>query len=60
MKTIFEGDAEWSVAFVIMLILTVIVGGVCSLIPTIISPWVNYIGIPIIELIGLVILFSKV
>ena len=60
MKSVFESPGERIVAFVIMLVLTVIVGGICSVIPTIFSPWVNYIGIPIIELIGLGILFSKV
>ena len=60
MKSVFESPGERIAAFVIMLVLTLMVGGICSVMPTIFSPWVNYIGIPIIELIGLGILFSKV
>lgn len=46
-------------AFIIMSVITAVVGGICALIPIIFTPMVNYIGIPIIEIVFLIILIFK-
>lgn len=59
MKTVFDNKKERLIAFFVMLIITPIVGFIFALIPAIISPWVNYIGVPLIQLILFCILIFK-
>lgn len=59
MKTVFEKKGERFIAFIIMTIITLIVGTIFSLIPTILSPWVNYIAFPLMQLIVICILIFR-
>lgn len=51
----FKSKKDKILAFLIMGIVTVIVGGVCSVLPVIISPWVNYVGIPVLQVVVVII-----
>ena len=58
MNTFNKSSDKWF-ALIIMLIVTVIVGGVCAIIPIIFTPLINYIGIPILEIVGLCFFIFK-
>lgn len=58
MNTFNKSSDKW-LAFIIMLIVTAIVGGICAVIPIIFYPMINYIGIPILEIVGLCFLIFR-
>lgn len=58
MKTFKKKSDKW-IAFVMVIIFTLIVGFVSAIIPTIIHPVVNYVGIPLIQIIFLIFLLVK-
>ena len=47
------------IAFVLLLIMSGIIGWVFSMVPVIISPMVNYIGVPLLQIILLIIIVVK-
>ncbi len=55
----FHKRSDRILAFIMMIGITLIVGYLCMLIPIIINPWVNYIGIPILQLVLVIILLCK-
>ena len=55
----FKGFKSKILGFVMMGILGVFFGGIGILIPTILNPWVNYIGYPILQLVILIISVLK-
>ena len=46
-------------AFVLVVLFGGILGGIGSIIPTIVNPWVNFIGYPVLQLIALIALTIK-
>lgn len=55
----FSKKSEKILAFVIMVIITALVGMFFSMIPIIISPFVNYIGVPILQLILVIVIVYR-
>lgn len=55
----FKKKGEKFIAFLMFVLLSIIVGMLFSYVPTIITPYVNYIGVPIIQLILVVVLIVK-
>ena len=55
----FKKKSDKVLAFIIMLLVSVLLGWVSSIIPTIISPMVNYIGVPLIQIIILICCMIK-
>lgn len=55
----FKKRSDKLVAFVVMIILTVVIGSVFMAIPIIYKPWVNYFIIPIAQLVFAVVLTTK-
>ncbi len=55
----FKKKSDKAIAFVLMAVISAIVGGVFSIIPVIISPMVNYIGIPLLQLVIIMIMVMK-
>lgn len=55
----FDNRAGKVLAFVLMGILSLIFGGVCYLIPIIINPIVNYVGIPILQLLAVTFILNR-
>lgn len=52
----FKKKSDKFIAFVFIGIIALIAGWLCTLIPTIIHPMVNYIGVPFVQLIFIIIL----
>lgn len=57
--TTFEKRSDKLVAFVVMIILSILVGSVFVAIPIIFRPWINYFIIPIVQLVFAVALITK-
>lgn len=55
----FSRKKEKIYALIMMLVIACILGGVGAMCPTIIHPKVNYWGMPIIQLVGLIVLVMK-
>ena len=55
----FKKTSDKLIAFILFFTITVIVGWGFSLVPVIVSPMVNYIGIPLIQLIIVIIIAMK-
>ena len=55
----FKGKRDKWIAFVFMILVSVVVGSIFSAIPVIITPIVNYIGIPLLQLIFVVLIIPK-
>lgn len=53
----FDNKSEKVLAFVLLAILSIIIGFIFSVIPIVISPLVNYIGFPILQIV-IVIIFA--
>ncbi|MDE6950739.1 MAG: hypothetical protein K2P64_07475 [Lachnospiraceae bacterium] len=53
----FKKKSDKVIAFVILMLISAMVGGIFSMIPVIISPIVNYVGIPLLQL-GIVIIVA--
>ena len=47
------------VAFIFVMLIGGLLGWIGSIVPTIINPWINYIGFPILQLIALISLTMK-
>lgn len=55
----FKKKSDKLIAFVLLLLLSVILGWFFSIVPVIISPMVNYIGVPLIQIIVVIIIVVK-
>ena len=55
----FSSRKEKIVGWIMVVIIACILGGINVIIPTIIHPYVNYWGMPIAQVIGLVVLATK-
>lgn len=55
----FKKRSDKLIAFVLLLIMSGIIGWVFSMVPVIISPMVNYIGVPLLQIILLIIIVVK-
>lgn len=55
----FKKKSEKVMAFVMLVVISAMVGGICSIIPIIISPIVNYVGVPLLQLVIVVIIIIK-
>lgn len=55
----FKKRSEKVLAFIILVVISGIVGGIFSIIPIIISPIVNYVGIPLLQLVIVIIIAIK-
>lgn len=55
----FKKRSDKLIAFVLLLIMSGILGWLFSLVPVIISPMVNYIGVPLIQIIVVIIIAVK-
>lgn len=55
----FKKRSDKVLAFVLMLIISFLVGWIFSIIPIIVTPMFNYIGIPIMQIILLIVIVNK-
>ena len=55
----FKKRSEKLLAFVFMLIITLVIGWFFSTIPIIITPLINYVGVPILQIIFVIIIVGK-
>lgn len=55
----FKKRGDKLIAFVLLLIMSGIIGWVFSMVPVIISPMVNYIGVPLLQIIAVIIIGVK-
>lgn len=55
----FKKRSDKFLAFVLMLIISMVMGWFFSIIPIIITPLFNYIGIPVLQIIVVIIVLSK-
>ena len=55
----FKGQGDKVLAFIMMLIISFVVGWVCSVLPTLGSIWINYVGIPVVQLIIVIIVLIR-
>lgn len=55
----FKKRSDKLIAFVLLLIMSGIIGWVFSMVPVIISPMVNYIGVPLLQIIAVIIIGVK-
>lgn len=55
----FKKKSDKIMAFFLVLILAIIIGFICMNIPIIITPMVNYISIPLLQLVGVIIFVIK-
>lgn len=55
----FKKKSDKLIAFVLLLIMSGIIGWIFSIVPVIISPIVNYIGVPLLQIIVVVIITVK-
>lgn len=55
----FKERSDKLIAFVLLLIMSGIIGWVFSMVPVIISPMVNYIGVPLLQIIAVIIIVVK-
>ena len=55
----FKGKSDKLIALSIMIAVSLVVGSICSAVPVIISPIVNYIGIPVLQLVIAIIVATR-
>lgn len=55
----FKGRGDKLLAFILMLIVSSVIGWFFSTIPIIVTPMVNYVGVPLIQIIILIFCVSK-
>ena len=55
----FKGKSDKLIALIIMIVVSLVVGSICSAIPVIISPIVNYTGIPLLQLVIAIIVATR-
>lgn len=55
----FKKRSDKLIAFVLLLIMSGIIGWVFSMVPVIISPMVSYIGVPLLQIIAVIIIVVK-
>ena len=55
----FKKRSDKLIAFVLLLIMSGIIGWAFSMVPVIISPMVNYIGVPLLQIIAVIIIVVK-
>lgn len=55
----FKKRSDKILGFIIMLVISIIMGWFFSIIPIIVTPMVNYVGIPILQVVIVIILVSK-
>lgn len=55
----FKKRSEKVLVFIMLVVISAIVGGIFSIIPIIISPIVNYVGIPLLQLVIVIIIAIK-
>lgn len=55
----FKKRSDKLIAFVLLLTMSGIIGWVFSMVPVIISPMVNYIGVPLLQIIAVIIIAVK-
>lgn len=55
----FKKRSDKLIAFILLLIMSGIIGWVFSMVPVIISPMVNYIGVPLLQIIAVIIIVVK-
>lgn len=55
----FKKRSDKLIAFVLLLIMSGIIGWFFSMVPVIISPMVNYIGVPLLQIIAVIIIVVK-
>ena len=51
----FKKKSDKILAFILVAMLTIIIGGIFSIIPIVISPLVNYIGVPVLQIIIVIV-----
>lgn len=55
----FKKRSDKLIAFILLLIISGIIGWIFSIIPVIIVPMVNYIGVPILQIVVVIIIAVK-
>ena len=55
----FEKRSDKILAFILLLVMSILVGWVFSIIPIIFTPMVNYIGVPILQILLVIIMVIK-
>lgn len=55
----FDKRSEKLIVFIALVVISSLVGWICSKIPIIINPWVNYIGIPVAQIILVIIIVTR-
>lgn len=55
----FKKRSDKLIAFILLLIMSGIIGWIFSMVPVIISPMVNYIGVPLLQIIAVIIIVVK-
>lgn len=55
----FDKRSEKLIAFFALIVISGLLGWLCSMIPIIINPWVNYIGIPLAQIILVIIIVTR-
>ena len=55
----FKKRSDKLIAFISLLIMSGIIGWIFSMVPVIISPLVNYIGVPLLQIIAVIIIVTK-
>lgn len=55
----FGKRSEKVLAFIMLLIITLVLGWISSIIPTFINPMVNYIGVPLLQIVILIAILVK-
>lgn len=55
----FDNRGEKIAAFFALVVISGLVGWMCSIIPIIFNPWVNYIGVPVAQIILVIIMVTR-
>lgn len=55
----FKKRSDKLIAFILLLIMSGIIGWIFSMVPVIISPMLNYIGVPLLQIIAVIIIVVK-
>lgn len=55
----FKKRSDKLIAFILLLIMSGIIGWIFSMVPVIISPMVNYIGVPLLQIVAVIIIVVK-
>lgn len=55
----FKKRSDRVLAFVLMLVISLAIGWFCSIIPIIVTPMINYIGIPILQIVLVIAVVNK-